>query len=254
MSSVHFRTFQSIIALAIATAIVSPFTTSSCSSSCSSPPPVIQYHDHHHHHDHHTPPPSSSLSSPLPSSWPSSSWPSSLPSWSLSPPPPPSSSSSSASASASASPSPSPSWWSSSPPSPFFYLHHLRSHSRGLSRPPPTRRSIPGKRAWNNSIFFEGGWLYFRLLTTCGYLMTESTFNFSLTCSYNNLSIHNHHRHHYSQPLHPPPPNSPNHRRPTRVVRLVRNLSRVADHGLAPYHSVKNGRIHKSPQIDYFIR
>ena len=40
------------------------------------------------------------------------------------------------------------------------------------------------------------------------------------------------------------------HRRPTRVVRLVRNLSRVADHGLAPYHSVNNGRIHKSPQID----
>ena len=34
------------------------------------------------------------------------------------------------------------------------------------------------------------------------------------------------------------------------MVRLVRNLSRVADHGLAPYHSVNNGRIHKSPQID----
>ena len=41
------------------------------------------------------------------------------------------------------------------------------------------------------------------------------------------------------------------HRRPTRMVRLVRNLSRVADHGLAPYHSVNNGRIHKSPQIDF---
>ena len=41
-----------------------------------------------------------------------------------------------------------------------------------------------------------------------------------------------------------------NHRRPTRVVRLVHNLSRVADHGLAPYHSVNNGHIHKSPQID----
>ena len=39
------------------------------------------------------------------------------------------------------------------------------------------------------------------------------------------------------------------HRRPARVVRLVRNLSRVADHGLAPYHSVNNGRIHKSPEI-----
>ena len=34
------------------------------------------------------------------------------------------------------------------------------------------------------------------------------------------------------------------------MVRLVRNLSRVADHGLAPYHSVNNGHIHKSPQID----
>ena len=34
------------------------------------------------------------------------------------------------------------------------------------------------------------------------------------------------------------------------MVRLVRNLSRVADHGLAPYHSANNGRIHKSPQID----
>ena len=42
-----------------------------------------------------------------------------------------------------------------------------------------------------------------------------------------------------------------NHRRPTRVARLVRNLSRVADHGLAPYHIVNNGRIHKSPQIDF---
>ena len=34
------------------------------------------------------------------------------------------------------------------------------------------------------------------------------------------------------------------------MVRLVRNLSRVADHGLAPYHSVNSGRIHRSPQID----